>query len=106
MAGLPWARPPSSIIAWDRPLLRRLPFRQVEQHLVDIAPAPAFRRIIAFDHGMAGGVEMRSRMLVGRIVAAADMAAGPADAQVQPAAAGLEAFFTAERARRDILDPG
>src|SRR5262249_33533314 len=94
------------IVARDRPLLRRLPFRQVEQHLVDIAPAPALRRIIALDHGMAGGLEMCSRVLVGRIVAAADMAASSANAQMQPPAAGLQALFTAERARRDLLDPG
>src|SRR5947208_2522921 len=94
------------IVARDRSLLRRLPPRQVEQHLVDVAPAPAFRRIVAFDHGMAGGVEMRGCMLVGRVVATADMAAATADAQMQPAAAGLQALLASERARRDVLDPG
>src|SRR5207249_3979703 len=60
----------------------------------------------ALDHGMAGGVEMRGRVLVGRIVAAADMAAAPADAQMRPAAAGFQALLTSERARRDVLDAG
>src|SRR5689334_11945224 len=60
----------ASVIARDRPLLRRLALGQVEHDLVDIAPTPTFRRIIALDHGMTGGVEMRSRMLVRRIVAA------------------------------------
>src|SRR5262249_32847232 len=58
------------------------------------------------DHGMAGGMKMRRRMLVGRIVAAADVAAAAADAQVQPAAATLQAFLASERAWRDVLDIG
>src|SRR5690242_5367100 len=78
-----------SVVARDRSVVRSLSSRQIEHDLVDIAPAPTFRRIVALDHGMAGGVEMRRRMLVGGIVAAADMAAGTADAQVQPAAAGF-----------------
>src|SRR5437868_6836349 len=86
--------------------MRRLALREIEQHLVDIAPAPAFRRIVAFDHGMAGGMEMRGRVLVRGIVAAADMAAGAADAQVQPAAAGFQALLASERARRHVLDAG
>jgi hypothetical protein len=53
---------------------------------------------------MPGGVEMFGRVLVGGIVAAADMAAGPAEAQMQPLAAALQAFLAAERTRRDIAD--
>src|SRR5262245_61054498 len=86
--------------------MRRLAFRQVKQDLVDITPAPALRRVKAFDDGMAGGLEMRRGVLVGRIVAAADMAAAAADAQVQPAAAALQALFTTERARCDVLHAG
>src|SRR5664279_927692 len=97
---------PSSIIARDRPVMRRLPVRQVEQHLVDITPAPPFRRIVALDDRMPGGVEMLRRVLVGRIVAAADMTAAAADPQMQPYAAVLQAFLAAERARRDVANAG
>lgn len=75
---------------------------KVDDHLVDIAPAPGIRRIIAFHHRMAGGVEMLGRMAVRGIVAAADMAADPADAQMHPAAARREAFLAAIGARADV----
>jgi hypothetical protein len=45
-------------------------------------------------------------MPVGGIVAAADMAAGAADAQMQPSTAALQTFLAAERARYDGLDAG
>src|ERR1700730_11850611 len=99
-----WKR--ESIKARDRAVVRRLAVRQIEQHLIDITPAPAFRRIVALDHRMAGGMEVLGRMLVGRIVAAADMAAAAADPQMQPFAAAFQAFLAAERARRDAADAG
>src|SRR3954454_17923575 len=74
---------PTSVIARDRAVVRRLAVRQVEHHLVDVAPAPAFRRIIALDDGMSGRVKMFRRVPVWRIVAAADMAATPANPQMQ-----------------------
>src|SRR6202035_4048710 len=94
------------IVARDRTVVGSLSARQVEQHFIDIAPAPAFRRIVALDDRMAGGVEMFGGVLVGRIVAAPDMAAGAADPQMQPHAAGLEAFLASQRARRDSVDTG
>jgi hypothetical protein len=45
-------------------------------------------------------------MLVRRIVAAADMAAGAADPQMQPLASAFQALFATERARRHRLDAG
>ena len=94
-----------SIVARDRTVVRRLAVRQIEHHLVDVAPAPAFRRIVALDDRMAGGVEMLGRVLVRRIVAAADMAAGAAEPQMHPCAA-LQAFLAAERARRHVANAG
>src|SRR4051812_19438968 len=76
-----------SIVARDRTVMRGLPVRQIEQNFIDIAPAPSLRRIVALDDGMTGGVEMLGGVLVGRIIATADMAAGPADPQMQPHAA-------------------
>src|SRR4051812_3286404 len=95
-----------SIISRERPVMRRLSLRQVEHHLVDITPAPAFRRIIALDDRMLGCMEMFCGVPVRGIVAAADMAAGAADPQVQPDAAGLQALFAAERARRHVTNTG
>jgi len=43
-------------------------------------------------------MEMRGRVLVRGIVAAADMAAGAADPQMQPLTAAFQAFLAAERA--------
>ena len=81
--------------------MRRLAVRQVEHDLVEIAPAPAFRRIVTLDDRMLGGVEMLGGVPVGGIVAAADVAAGAADPQMQPLTADFQAFLAAERARRD-----
>src|SRR4051812_44196331 len=106
VAATKFASKKASIVARDRTVVRCLPRRQVEHDFVDIAPAPALRRIVALDDRMPGGVKMFGRMLVGRIVAAADMAAAAADPQVQPRAAALQAFLAAERARRDLADAG
>src|SRR3954454_14907515 len=51
-------------------------------------------------------MEMRGGMLVRRIVAAADMAAGAADPQMQPLASAFQAFLATERARRHRLNAG
>src|SRR5215218_6148351 len=95
-----------SVVARYRSVVWSFSVRQVEQHFVDIAPAPTFRRIVPFDHGMAGGVEVRGGVLVRRIVAAADMAAAAADPQMQPLASAFQALLATERARRDGLNAG
>src|SRR5882757_2258017 len=95
-----------SVVARDWTVMRRLSVRKIEQDFIDIAPAPAFRRIVALDDWMLGGVEVLGGMLVGGIVAAADVTATAADPQMQPLAAALEAFLATKRARRDIADAG
>ena len=94
------------VIARDRTIVWRHAVRQVEQHFVHIAPAPTFGRIVAFDDRMGAGMKMLGRVPVGRIVAAADMTAGPADSQMQPHGADFQAFLAAQRARRDVADAG
>src|SRR3954469_5331190 len=86
--------------------MRGLAVRQGEHDLIDIAPAPAFRRVITLDDRVLGGVEMLGGVLVGGIIAAPDMAARAADAKVQPYAAGLEALLAAQRARRHLANAG
>src|SRR5882672_6619754 len=55
---------------------------------------------------MRRGEEVLGCVLVGGIVAAADVTAAAADPQMQPLAAALEAFLATKCARRDIADAG
>src|SRR5215471_8564854 len=98
------ARALRSIKSRDRPELRRRLVGEIEHHLVHVAPAPAFRWIIALDDRVSGGVEVLCRMPVGRAVATADMPAGAAEPQMDPRRSGLEAFLAPARARRDFAD--
>jgi hypothetical protein len=95
-----------SVVARDRSVVWSLLIGEIEHRLVDITPPPTLGRIITLDYGMPGGMEMRGRVLVGGIVAAADVAASTANPQVQPLAAALQAFLAAERARCDGSDTG
>jgi len=84
--------------------MRRHPVGKVEIDLVDIAPAPALGRVIAFDDRMRCFVEVLGCMAIWGIVAAADMAAGATDAQMDPPASGLEAFLATVGAGRHVGD--
>ena len=53
---------------------------------------------------MARCLKVRMRVAVRRIIAAADMAAVPAQAQVYPLAANLQTVLAAERARQNTAD--
>src|SRR5947209_6511625 len=64
------------VVAWDRAELRRNAVGQIEEGLVDIAPAPAFGRVVTFDNRMSRRAEMFGGVAVRRVVAAADMTAG------------------------------
>src|SRR4026208_1222633 len=56
-----------------------------QEHLVDIAPRPiAMAGTKGADDRVTGGVEVRSGMLIFRGVAAPDVAAALADAQLDP----------------------
>ncbi len=90
--------------AWDRAVVGRRTVGEVEHNLVDVAPAPAFRRIVALDDRVARGVEVRPCVPIGRIVAATNVTASPAEAQVNPRGAGSQAFLAAEGARRYVAD--
>ena len=82
--------------------MRRRLVRKIEDDFVDVAPAPALRRIIGFDDWMAGCAKMLGRVPIGRFIAAADMSASPADAQMYPWRARLQAFLAAKCARNNI----
>ena len=70
---------------------------RLNEQLVHIAPGPILPALIAAHDRMARAVEVFGRVLPGRAVAASDVAAGHAHAQVNPAAAGRETFGAAVR---------
>jgi hypothetical protein len=103
------ARRPSAagarlIKAGDGPVLGRGPVRKIKHDFVHVTPTPVFRRIVAFDDRMCGGAKMLGRMSVRRVVATADVTAGPADAQVNPGRTDLQTFLAAFRTRSDVAD--
>ena len=79
--------------------MRRRAAAKVQTNFIDIAPSPPFRRIVAFDDGMAGLAKMLGGVTVWRAVAAADMAARPAEAQMHPRRTKFQTFLASERAR-------
>jgi hypothetical protein len=68
---------------------------ELHHHLVDEAPAPVFSRFERSHDRMPCRPKVFRCMLVLRIVAAADMAAGSAEAKMHPSVAGGETLFTA-----------
>jgi hypothetical protein len=85
-------------------VMRRRAAVKVQTNFIDIAPSPPFRRIVAFDDGMAGLAKMLGGVTVWRAVAAADMAARPAEAQMYLCRATFQTFLATERARRNVTD--
>ena len=85
-------------------LLARIDYklRLLKHHLVDVAPAPVFSRLEGLDNRVVGRVEMLRRVLVLRGVAASDMPANQALAQVNPAIANFQTVLTTIRARCDL----
>lgn len=77
---------------------------EVEHHLVQVAPAPAFRRIISFDDRMFRPVKMLCRMFMWRGIAASHVSASPANSQMHPRGTCLQTFLAAKGARRHVFD--
>jgi hypothetical protein len=77
---------------------------EIKFDLVHVAPAPVLSRLKGPDDGVTYGVIMLRRMFVLRRVAASDVAAYHAKAQVHPDIAHLQAFFASPCVRFDILD--
>jgi hypothetical protein len=73
--------------------MRRRPVRKIEIHFIDVAPAPPFRRIIAFDDRVLGHVKMLGRVPIWRLVAAANVPTAAADTQMQPRGAQFQASY-------------
>jgi hypothetical protein len=72
---------------------------EVDHHLVHIAPAPSFRRIIALHHRMLRYMKVLRGMASLRLVTATHVAADTADPQMHPATVGCETLLAAIRRR-------
>jgi hypothetical protein len=95
--------PLTSNVPRNRAVVRRL-IRQINRHLIHVTPSPPFRRIVAFDDGMPGLVEMLGRMAVGRVVTTAHVPAGTAKPQVYPPRPNLQTFFASQGTGCDVYN--
>jgi len=69
--------------------------------MVDVAVEPIFPRLDALDQRMPTGPKVAGRMLVLRLVAAADVPAAEASTQMNPAVSEGDALVTDVRRRLD-----
>src|SRR5215204_3196300 len=73
--------------------------------LVDVAPDPVLTALHGLDDRMLGGVEVLGGVPVPRVVAAPDVAAGLAEAEVDPGVAALQTLLAPLRGPRgDVRD--
>src|SRR6266540_2152505 len=78
--------------------------RGLEDHLVDVAPAPVLTRLEGLDQRIVRVAVVLRRVLVGRVVTAAYVAAAQAQSQVDPLTADLQALLAALwRVRADVV---
>src|SRR6516165_1968261 len=89
----------ASVIARYWSVMRRRAVAQIEHDLVDIAPTPALGRVVTFDDRVPCLLEVSRRVPVRRVVAAPDMTTAPAQPQMYPRRADLQALLAPERAR-------
>ena len=76
----------------------------LHEDLIDIAPAPILAWFERLDDRMIGGVEVLGGVLVLRGIAATNVATDQADAQMHPAVAQFQAFFTPRRTRCHVAN--
>src|SRR6266436_1558815 len=76
---------------------------KLEHELIDITPAPVLTRLEGLDNRVVGRVEMPGGVLVLRIVTAAHMSTGEAEAQVHPGISHFQTVLTSLGARCDVL---
>src|ERR1700730_5264099 len=67
--------------------------RDFHHQLIDVAPAPILARFDRRHDGVVRRMEVLSRVPILRVVTTTDMPAGPAEPQMDPAIAELEALF-------------
>src|SRR5256884_8145682 len=89
----------SRVVATVAPTDRVESRRQLHRQLVDVAPAPILAGLDRRHDGMLRGLEVPSRVPILRVVAATDMPAGPAESQMDPDIAELEALLATATTR-------
>ena len=67
----------------DRTVVRRLA-RKVDFNIIDIAPTPPLRRVVALDDGVTRRFEVFSGMTMGGLIAAADVPTIATEPQMHP----------------------
>jgi hypothetical protein len=77
---------------------------QIEHDIIDIAPAPTFGWIVAFDNRMADRVEMFGCVSMRRVVATSHMPTSAAYSKMNPVASHDEAFLATRCTWRDVAD--
>ncbi len=73
---------------------------KIQLDLIDITPAPILARLERFHDGVFGVMEMLGRVLILRRIAAANMAAFQAQAEMNPHVPAFQAFLAAFRRAR------
>ena len=84
--------------------MRRHVLAEIDHHFIHEAPAPTIRWIESLHHWMARGMEVFGGMSVRGGVAAPDVPAHAAQAQVNPVTACLQTFFAAVCGRRHFAE--
>jgi hypothetical protein len=87
-----------------RGITSSLTAQSIDVDLIDVAPFPIFAWLERLDYRVIRLMEVPGGVLVFGIIAAADVPARQADAQVNPAIARFEAIFTTPRARLNLVN--
>ena len=72
--------------------MRRL-VRQIDEIVVDKAPSPTLRRVVAFNDGVSRRVEVLRGMLACGVITAANVPTFPAEPQMNPSLTDFQAFL-------------
>jgi hypothetical protein len=75
---------------------------KLKPKLVNITPAPVLSRLKGLDDRVVGGMEMSGRVFILRVVTAAHMSTGEAEAQVDPGVTDLQAILAAVGTGGDV----
>jgi hypothetical protein len=106
MAATPVGHPRGdrSNVARDGTILPGNVRSQVNENLIDVAPSPTLRRVIALHDGMLCRVKMLRGVLSRRLVTATDMPAGSTNPQMHPFLADFQAFLASAGAGMHLFN--
>lgn len=87
-------------------MIDRVGSGRFEKYLIDVAPTPILTSFERLDDRVLSRMEVLGRVLILRAVATTNMAADHTEPEMYPIIADLQAFFTAPRARGNLLNLG